>query len=112
MPLEERDRALLYDMLDASRHLREMWQHRSIDELLNDRTLQWATDRGFNIIGEAARRLSDAVKLDHPDIEWRRIVGLRNVVVHDYGEIDYARHWRVIQEDLPRLILSLEKLDL
>lgn len=112
MSLEERDRALLYDMLDAARHLREMWQHRSVDELLNDRTLQWATDRGFNIIGEAARRLSDAVKLDHPQVEWRRIVGLRNVVVHDYDEIDYARHWRVIQEDLPRLISSLEKLDL
>lgn len=72
MPLGERDRALLYDMLDAARHLQKMWQHRSIDELLNDRTLQWATDRGFNIIGEAARRLSDAVKLSHPDIEWRR----------------------------------------
>jgi uncharacterized protein with HEPN domain len=111
MPLEERDRALLYDMLEAARHLREMWQHRSIDELLNDRTLQWATDRGFNIIGEAARRLSDAAKLSHPDVEWRRIVGLRNVVVHDYDEVDYSRHWRVIQEDLPRLILKLEKFD-
>lgn len=103
---------MLYDMLDAARHLRAMWQRRSINELLNDRTPQWATDRGFNIIGEAARRLSDAVKLDNPDIEWRRIVGLRNVIVHGYDEIDYARHWRVIQEDLPRLILSLEKIDL
>ena len=81
MTLEERDRALLYDMLDASRHLREMWQHRQIDDLLNDRTLQWATDRGFNIVGEAERRLSDAAKLGHPDIDWRRIIGLRNVIV-------------------------------
>jgi uncharacterized protein with HEPN domain len=112
MPLEERDRALLYDMLDAARHLQEMRKHRSIDELLNDRTLQWAKDRGFNIIGEAARRLSDAAKLGHADIDWRRIIGLRNVVVHDYDEVDYGRHWRVIQEDLPQPILKLEKLGL
>ncbi len=112
MPLEERDRALLYDMLDAARHLRRMWQHRSLDDLLNDRTLQWATDRGFNIIGEAARRLSDAAKLDYPEIEWRRIIGLRNVIVHDYDEVDYVRHWRVIREDVPRLISVLEKIGL
>lgn len=55
MPPEERDEALLYDMLDAARHLRRMWEGRSLDDLLADRTLQWATDRGFNIIGEAAR---------------------------------------------------------
>ena len=110
MPLEERDRALFYDMLDAARHLQRIGQGRSVDELLNDRTLQWATDRGFNIIGEAARRVSDAAKAGHPDIDWRRIVGPRNVIVHDYEDVDYARHWRVIQDDLPQLIAKLEKL--
>lgn len=54
--------------------------------------MQWATDRGFNIIGEAARRISDATKAACPNIDWRRIIGLRNIVVHDYGEVDYARH--------------------
>jgi hypothetical protein len=56
MPLDERDRALIHDVLDAARHLREMWRGRSLDELLNNRTLQWVTDRGFNVIGKAARR--------------------------------------------------------
>jgi len=64
MPPDERDKALLYDMLDAARHLRRMWEGRPLDDLLADRTLQWATDRGFNIIGEAARRISDATKAD------------------------------------------------
>jgi uncharacterized protein with HEPN domain len=88
MPPEERDKALLYDMLDAARHLWRMWQGRSLDELLGDRTLQWATDRGFNIIGEAARRVSDGTKNAHTEIDGRRIVGLRNVVVHNYDEVD------------------------
>jgi uncharacterized protein with HEPN domain len=105
MPLDERDRALTYDMLYSARHLQAMWQTRSLSELLKDRTLQWATDRGFNSIGEAARRVSDVVKEQHPHVDWRRIVSLRNVVVHNYNEVDYGRRWRVIQEDLPKLIV-------
>jgi uncharacterized protein with HEPN domain len=108
MPPDERDKALLFDMLEASRHLQKMWAERSLDDLLADRTLQWATDHGFNIIGEAARHVSGETKAAHATIDWRRIIGLRNIVVHDYGEIDYARHWRVIREDVPRLIAALE----
>jgi uncharacterized protein with HEPN domain len=110
MPPDERDRALLYDMLDAALHLQGMWADKSPDDLLNDRTLQWATDRGFNIIGEAARQVSESTKASHPVIDWRRIVGLRNVVVHNYADVDYSRHWRVIQEDLPRLVEELKRI--
>ena len=56
--------------------------------------------------------MSDATKNGHTEIDWRRIVGLRNVVVHNYDEVDYARHWHVIQHDLPRLIDELEKIGL
>jgi uncharacterized protein with HEPN domain len=70
MPPDERDKALLYDMLVAANHLRRMWEGRVLDDLLGDRTMQWATDRGFNIIGEAARRMSDATKVAHPNIDW------------------------------------------
>jgi len=44
-----------------------------------------------------------------PGIEWRRIIGLRNFVVRGYDAVDYSRHWVVIQDDLPRLIVELEK---
>jgi uncharacterized protein with HEPN domain len=112
MPTEERDKALLYDMLDAAEHLQKMWANRALSDLLEDRTLQWATDRGFNIIGEAARRVSDATKGASPAIDWRRIIGLRNIIVHDYDEVDYRRHWAVIQYDLPKLIGELRKASL
>jgi hypothetical protein len=45
-----------------------MWQGRSVDEMLADRTLQWSPDHGFNIIGEAARRVSDVTKNAHTEI--------------------------------------------
>ena len=109
MSIDERDKALLYDMLDAAQYLQSIWATRSLSDLLGDRTLQWATDRGFNIIGEAARRISNVTKAAYPAIDWRRIVALRNIVVHDYDEVDYARHWAVIQTDLPKLIVELKK---
>ena len=109
MPIDERDKALLFDMLDAALHLQAMWQDRLLNDLLADRTLQWATDRGFNIIGEAARRVSAQARFACPAIDWRRIVALRNVVVHDYDDVDYSRHWGVIKNDLPKLIAELKK---
>ena len=108
--MDERDSALLYDMLDAAEHLQKMWTDRALSDLLNDRTLQWATDRGLNIIGEAARRISDATKSASSTIDWRRIIGLRNIIVHDYDEVDYRRHWAVIQHDLPKPISELKKI--
>jgi uncharacterized protein with HEPN domain len=54
--------------------------------------------------------VSDAVKGQHRHVDWRRIVSLRNVVVHNYNEVGYGRHWRVIPEDLPKLIVELEKI--
>lgn len=109
MPIDERDQALPYDTLSAAQHLETMWAGRAMSDLLADRTLQWATDRGFNILGEAARRVSDDTKALHPGIEWRRIIGLRNFVVHDYDAMDYSRHWVVTQDDLPRHIVELKK---
>jgi uncharacterized protein with HEPN domain len=75
VPIDERDQALLYDMLSAAQHLQMMWAGRAMSDLLGDKTLQWATDRGSNILGEAARRISDATKALYPGIEWRRIIG-------------------------------------
>jgi uncharacterized protein with HEPN domain len=59
--------------------------------------------RNFEIIGEAAKRLSDDVRKAHPDIPWRRIAGFRDVLIHDYMGVKLGLVWNVIQESLPRL---------
>ena len=61
----------------------------------------------MEIIGEAARRVSAEFKRQHPEIPWARIVAQRNVLAHEYGEIDPTRMWRLVVEDLPRLIKQL-----
>ncbi len=55
------------------------------------------------IIGEAAAKIPDSLRATHPEIDWRKIVGMRNVLAHRYWEADYEIVWEVIQDDLPRL---------
>ena len=54
-------------------------------------------------IGELARHLTTEFKAAHADIPWRNIIGLRNVVVHGYGQLDMETIWATITEDIPEL---------
>jgi uncharacterized protein with HEPN domain len=64
-------------------------------------TLQDAVLRNLQTMTESTQRLSDALKTAHPDVEWRRIIAFRNVLVHDYLGIDLERVWEIIQHDVP-----------
>ncbi|MSP88385.1 MAG: DUF86 domain-containing protein [Alphaproteobacteria bacterium] len=71
---------------------------------------QMAVEQAIEIIGEAARRVSKELKLKHTEIPWSRIVGQRNVLAHDYGEIDQARIWALADRDIVDLLYKLERL--
>ncbi len=63
--------------------------------------------RNLEIIGEATKRLSDALKQSNPEIRWRNIAGLRDVLIHDYMGVDLEVIWNVIVRDLPELKKSI-----
>ncbi|HSU83655.1 MAG TPA: DUF86 domain-containing protein [Thermoanaerobaculia bacterium] len=110
MQPEERDAAYLWDMLQASRDILEFTQGVSRDEYSSNKMLRMAVERGFQILGEAARRVTESFKATHPEIPWSPIVGHRNVIVHDYADLSPKRIWEVVEEDLPRLVQDLERL--
>jgi len=62
----------------------------------------------LEIIGEAARRLSDEFRAAHPGIPWRKVIGLRNVLAHRYDEVDDVEVWRLAREEIPPLVQQLE----
>jgi len=64
----------------------------------------------IEIIGEATKRLSDEFRNQHPDIPWRSMAGMRDVVIHGYDHVDIEEVWRVAKADIPRLIMMLEPL--
>jgi uncharacterized protein with HEPN domain len=68
----------------------------------DDKTID-SVVRNLEIIGEAANRLPENFRAQHPEIEWRKIIGLRNRIVHDYFNIDVEIVWEIIQKDLPNL---------
>jgi uncharacterized protein with HEPN domain len=106
----ERDAAHLWDMLDAAQQAAEFSAGIDLDQLLADARTRYAIERALEIVGEAARRVSRETTSDHPEIPWQGIIGFRNVLAHEYGDIDYRRLYTVIKEGVPALIVALQRI--
>ena len=107
---EEKDAAYLWDMLQAAQEARDFIRGKTLEDYMNDLVLQAAIERKVEIIGEAARKVSDEFKDAHPEISWRPIVAQRHVLAHEYGEISQENIWRVPTLRLPELIAALTPL--
>lgn len=64
----------------------------------------------MQVIGEAARKVSPKFQSEHPEIAWRRIIGMRHRIVHDYMRVDEDILWQVVTKDLPELLPLLEEI--
>jgi len=82
----------------------------SEEDFYKDEVLQRAFVRSLEIMGEAAKRIDPDFKLQHPEIEWKKIAGTRDVMIHDYTGVDYEIVWNIIKEKLPELNDWLEKI--
>jgi uncharacterized protein with HEPN domain len=107
---EERDVSYLWDMLDSARRALEFTRGSSLADYADNAMLHLAVERAIQIIGEAANRVSPAFQQAHPEIPWRRIVAQRNVLVHEYGDVEHSLIWDLVQQYLPSLVEHLEPL--
>ncbi|RMF52877.1 MAG: DUF86 domain-containing protein [Bacteroidetes bacterium] len=96
-------RFFLEHMLDQTGYLIEASRGMTKADFLADRTLRLAFERSLEIIGEAVAKIDDDFKAAHPDIPWRKMRGMRNVVAHVYWEVDHDILWHVVQHDVPVL---------
>ena len=108
MPLDIRDMSRLWDMLDAARTVVAFTQGLRYENFLEDRKTRNAVERNLEIIGEAARNISTATRDSLNTLPWRSIIGLRNVLAHEYGEIRHEIIWAIIQDKIVPLIRQLE----
>jgi uncharacterized protein with HEPN domain len=69
----------------------------------SDETLQRAFVRSLEIIGEAAKKVSDDFRKEHSEIDWRAMAGMRDRLIHDYFGVDYEIVWDVVQNRIPKL---------
>lgn len=108
MRTEMDDPAYIADMLEASKDIRQFLKGVTRHRFLKDKKLQAAVERKIEIIGEAARKLTDAFKESHGEIPWRPIIAMRNIVAHDYGDVQQEKMWLVAEEKIPELISKLK----
>jgi uncharacterized protein with HEPN domain len=110
MPRERDDASLLWDMLEAAHKVRQFIAGKTFHDYSQDEVLQAAVERKLEIIGEAARAVSDEFRQKHPEVPWRGIVAQRHFLAHEYGEVHHEKLWRVATVRIPELIEQLEKL--
>jgi uncharacterized protein with HEPN domain len=104
-----RDTLYLRHILDAIQKI-ERYAEVGHDEFIAESLRHDAVIRQLEIVGEAAKRLSPQVLSRSPDVPWRQVAGMRDVLIHDYMGVDLERVWNVLQQDLPSMRMAIEEI--
>ena len=104
----ERDLAYLWDMLDAARRAERLIAGLDFAAFAEDERTSLAIERLLENVGEAARHVSSEFQEGHPEIPWQGIIGMRNVLAHQYGVVDQRKVWEAAKEGISALIPLLE----
>ena len=103
------DEIRLRHMLEAAREAASFAMGRARDDLETDRQLVLALVKDIEIIGEAAAQITEDTRSRTPSIPWQKIIAMRNRLVHAYFSINLDIVWQTVQQDLPTLIETLER---
>jgi uncharacterized protein with HEPN domain len=98
------------DVLASIAEIREFTHGITFEEFQNDRKTIRAVLYNLAIIGEAVRSIPSEVEASHPEIPWLDVRGMRNIVIHEYFQVNLSIIWQTIQEDLIPLEFSLRQL--
>ncbi len=104
------DLPYLKHMLDAISDIESSIRSLSKNEFKKSKDIKDATARRIEVIGEAAKNISKELKDGHPEIEWLRIAGARDVMIHAYFKVDWDIVWNIIKTDVPDLKKKIEKI--
>src|SRR3972149_12303335 len=99
-----RDEAYLLDILIAARKARKFVENMSWEEFQQSELHQNAVIRSLEIIGEAARLVSESARDAHPEVPWEQMIGMRNRLLHEYFRINIETVWDTVQNNLSNLI--------
>lgn len=100
------DRVYLINILESIEKIQSYTQIGKEDFMKSSIT-QDAVIRNLEIIGEATKKISDVLRNDYKDIPWRKMAGLRDILIHAYMGVDLKTVWNVVEKELPQLKVSI-----
>jgi len=100
----------LQDILDAMEKARAFLGGMSKEEFEADERTVYAVIRALELAGEAARRIPEDISNKYTDVPWSDMIGMRNVLIHDYIEVDLEAVWLTVREDLPGAVREVKKI--
>jgi uncharacterized protein with HEPN domain len=100
----------LIDVQDSIREIEKLVASASFEAFAQSWGMQRAVERGLEIISEASRHLSDEYKAQAPDVPWRQIAAIGNLLRHEYQRVDISATWNILKEHLPRLAEATDRL--
>lgn len=106
---ERKDADLVADISDAARRIGEYIRGMTFEKFERDTKTQDAVVRNIEIVGEAVKLLSGGFKRRHPDVPWKQMAGMRDVIIHRYFGVALDIVWRVATKDLPEAVARLEE---
>src|SRR4030042_3664678 len=100
----------LRQILAYARETVEISKSKSRQDLDHDRLLNLALTRLLEMLGEAANRVPEEVRAQHPDLPWLQMIAARNRLIHGYDSVDFDILWAMVKKDLPGLIVQMEEI--
>lgn len=94
---------IIADILESIENIEEYTHGMTKEEFLSQKIVKDAVVRNLEIIGEAAKNIPESFRKKHSTIEWKEIVGLRNIIIHKYFGVDYQVIWSIVEKELPTL---------
>jgi uncharacterized protein with HEPN domain len=104
----QKDEAYLQDILEAAKAIVRFTSGVSREDFKANEEKYEAVNRKFEIIGEAARHLSPSMRAKLPQVPWKLLTAMRNILIHDYDDVDLDVVWDTIQRDLSPLIAQIQ----
>ncbi|MFA4885944.1 MAG: DUF86 domain-containing protein [Desulfotomaculaceae bacterium] len=99
----KKELAFFEDILKSMELIERYLENKSEEDFMYSQQVQDAVVRRLEIIGEAAKRITNETKEKYPQIPWRQITGMRDIIAHEYDGIDYGIVWNTCEVDLPEL---------
>lgn len=112
--MKRRDHKLyVEDVLQSMDRIERYTRGQTFERFRRSEMVADAVIRNLEIIGEAARSIPQEVRQRHPDIPWTRMIGLRNIAIHEYFGVDLGIIWEIVRRNLPetrsKIVALLEK---